>query len=56
MWQQPPSPAIFTLIQSASWSQGQLAELQRQAATADELSAYATLVRNYLAYSPSRDG
>ena len=42
--------------QSDSWSQRQLAVLQQQTATADELTAYATLVRNYLAYSPSRDG
>lgn len=42
--------------QGDSWSQRQLAVLQQQSASADELSAYATLVRNYLAYSPSRDG
>ncbi len=42
--------------QSDSWSQRQLAVLQQQTASPDELSAYATLVRNYLAYSPSRDG
>lgn len=42
--------------QGDSWSQRQLAVLQQQTATPDELSAYATLVRNYLAYSPSRDG
>ncbi len=39
-----------------SWTQRQIAVLQQQSASADELSAYATLVRNYLAYTPSRDG
>ncbi len=42
--------------QGDSWTQRQLAVLQQQSASADELSAYATLVRNYLAYTPSRDG
>ena len=42
--------------QGDSWTPRQLAVLQQQTATADELSAYTTLVRNYLAYSPSRDG
>lgn len=42
--------------QSDSWTSRQLSVLQRQMAAADELSAYATLVRNYLAYTPSRDG
>lgn len=42
--------------QGDSWAQRQLAVLQQQTASADELAAYATLVRNYLAYTPSRDG
>lgn len=42
--------------QGDSWTSRQLSVLQLQMAAADELSAYATLVRNYLAYTPSRDG
>lgn len=42
--------------QGDSWTLRQLAVLQQQTASDDELSAYTTLVRNYLAYSPSRDG
>ena len=42
--------------QGDSWTARQLAVLQQQTAGADELSAYTTLVRNYLAYTPTRDG
>ena len=42
--------------QNDSWSQRQLAVLEQQSASSEELSAYAALVRSYLAYSPGRDG
>ncbi len=42
--------------QNDSWSQRQLAVLEQQNASGEELSAYASLVRSYLAYSPGRDG
>ena len=38
------------------WSQRQLAALREQNAPAFERSAYAGLLRSYLAYSPGRDG
>lgn len=48
--------ARLPFSQGDPWAQRQLAVLQQQTASADELAAYATLVRNYLAYTPSRDG
>ncbi len=42
--------------QSDSWSQRQLAVLQQQTASGDELAAYTVLVHSYLAYNPARDG
>ena len=41
---------------AATWSTRQLAAFREQTASPNELQAYSALLRNYLAYVPSRDG